>query len=365
VLTQRKRWAIFINNMQEAIIDLIEFSSLVPIKALGMAHCRELLDQSEVSVIAKGGLIFERGTKVTNILYVMVGEVELHIDGKMKKCIKGGSRLARLPVEQGKQYQHTARAVTDVTCVSVDPDTLDVMLSWGQSGGYEVQELDSTHDDGDDWMARLLQAKVFHRIPPANIQSVFMSMVTHHFAAGESVIRQGEEGAHFYIIREGKCQVSRKTRKNPEGRVLAILEAGDNFGEEALISGGKRNASIIMQTDGVLMSLSKIDFLELLNDPLLKWISYTEGRELVSDGAIWIDVRLPAEYQERHIQHSVNIPLPLLRVKLEKLDPEVQYLLCCDSGRRGSIAAYLLAQQGFDSFVLQDSLDSVPASEMV
>jgi len=356
----------YFENMQEATIDLIEFSSLVPIKALGMAHCRELLEQSEVSMISRGGVIFERGATAKNILYVMVGEVELHIDGKMEKRIKGGSRLARLPLEQGKHYQYTARALTDVTCVSVDPDTLDVMLSWGQSGGYEVQELDSTHDDGDDdWMARLLQAKVFHRIPPANIQSVFMSLVTHHFTAGESVIRQGEEGEHFYIIREGKCQVTRKTRKNPEGRILATLQAGDNFGEEALISGGKRNASIIMLTDGVLLSLSKMDFLELLKDPLLKWVSYAEGRELATDGAVWIDVRLPAEYQTGHIQHSVNIPLPLLRVKLEKLDSRVRYLLYCDSGRRGSIAAYLLAQQGFDSFVLQDSLDNVPASEMV
>ncbi len=352
--------------MQEATIDLIEFSSLVPIKALGIAHCRELLDQSNVSVVAKGGALFEQGGEAKNILYLMDGEVELHIAGKLEKRIKSGTRLAKLPLEQGSHYQYTARALTDVIYVSVDPAALDIMLSWGQSGGYEVQELDSAHDDSDDdWMARLLQAKVFHRIPPANIQSVFMSMVTHHFAAGESVIRQGEEGEHFYIIREGKCQVSRKTRKNPEGMLLAVLQAGDSFGEEALISGGKRNASITMQTAGVLLSLSRTDFLELLNEPLLKWISYDEGREMVDDGAIWIDVRLPAEYQAGHIQHSVNIPLPLLRAKSEKLDTAVRYLLYCDSGRRGSIAAYLLAQRGFDSFVLQGSLDGVPASAMV
>jgi len=351
---------------EEAIVDLIEFASLVPIKALGMEHCGELLEQSEVTTIAQGSLLFEQGAESKSILYVMAGEVELLVDGKAEKHIRGGTRLAKLPLEQGSHYQYTARALTEVICVSVDANTLDIMLTWDQSGGYEVQELDSFHDDSDDdWMAKLLQAKVFHRIPPANIQSIFMSMVTHHFAAGESVIRQGEEGEHFYIIREGKCQVTRKTRKNPEGMVLATLQAGDNFGEEALISGGKRNASIIMETDGVLMSLSKTDFLELLNEPLLKWISYTEGRELAADGAIWLDVRLPAEYKISHIQHSVNIPLPLLRVKLEKLDPEMRYLLYCDSGRRGAIATYLLSQQGFDAFVLQDALDSIPASEMV
>ncbi len=352
---------------EDTTVDLIEFASLVPIKALGMEHCGELLKQSEVTVIAMGSLLFEQGAESSHILYVMSGDVELLVDDKAEKHIRGGTRLAKLPLEQGAHYQYTARALTDVVCVSVDPNTLDIMLTWDQSGGYEVQELNETKAaDGDDtdWMSKLLQAKVFRRIPPANIQSIFMSMTTHHFAAGESVIRQGEEGEHFYIIREGKCQVTRKTRKNPEGMVLAILQSGDNFGEEALISGGKRNASVVMETDGVLMSLSKTDFLELLNEPLLNWISYAEGRDLAAEGAIWIDVRLPAEYQAGHIQHSVNIPLPLLRVKLAKLDSEVRYLLYCDSGRRGSIATYLLSQQGYEAFVLQDALENVPASEM-
>lgn len=353
--------------MQDTVVDPMEFASLVPIKALGMDHVRELLSQSEVITIAKGQMFFSQGDAVESIIYVMAGDVELLLEGKPVKKIKGGSRLSKLPLEQGKVYQHSARAVTDVTCAKIDPDTLDLMLTWDQSGGYEVQELDngSQQDDGGgDWMASLLQAKVFHRIPPANIQSVFMRMEAHHFKVGEAVIRQGEEGEHFYIIREGACDVSRKTRKNPEGMVLATLKTGDHFGEEALISGGKRNASIIMKTPGVLMSLSKTDFLELLNDPLLKWVSYSEGRELAADGAIWIDVRLPAEYQARHIQRSVNIPLPLLRGKLDKLAAERRYILYCDSGRRSSIAAYLLSQQGIDAFVLQDSLDTVPAPEM-
>ena len=112
----------------------------------------------------------------------------------------------------------------------------------------------------------------------------------------------------------------RKTRKNPEGVTLARLGVGDNFGEEALISGGKRNASIIMLTDGVLMSLSKTDFLELMNEPLLNWVNYSEAKEIANGQGIWVDVRLPAEFQSQHLDGSVNIPLPLLRSKVEKLE---------------------------------------------
>ncbi len=353
-------------SMKKNVIDPLVLATLVPIKALGMDHCRELAEQSKLHIAAGGEVLFQTGASVESIHYILSGDVEFRIGQKTIKRLKGGSHQSKLPLEQGKVHQHTIVALNAVTYVAVDPDTLDLMLTWDQSGGYEVQELDGTGtENGDgDWMSKLLQAKVFHRIPPANIQSVFMRMETHHYRAGESVIRQGEEGEHFYIIREGQCRVTRKTRKNPDGIVLATLRAGDNFGEEALISGGKRNASISMSTDGVLMSLSKSDFLELLNDPILKWVTYSEAKELANDGAVWIDVRLPIEHQTRHIIKSVNIPLPLFRTKLDKLDANHRFIIYCDTGRRSSIAAYLLSQAGIDAYVLQDPLDVIPASEM-
>ena len=66
--------------MSDATIDLIEFASLVPIKALGMEHCRELLNQSEVVAVSKGQLIFTQGDPAVSIVYVMSGDVELLID---------------------------------------------------------------------------------------------------------------------------------------------------------------------------------------------------------------------------------------------------------------------------------------------
>ena len=52
------------------------------------------------------------------------------------------------------------------------------MLTWDQTGTYEVSELQgSEEDDGnEDWMTMLLQTKAFHKIPPANIQAIFMRM---------------------------------------------------------------------------------------------------------------------------------------------------------------------------------------------
>ena len=350
--------------MSNTTVDLAEFASLVPIKALPTDRVRELAEKSEVCVVKKGTEVFTQGNTVSHIIYVLAGHVELIKDDVSSKRVKGGSKMSKLPLEQGKVYQHTARALSDVKYIKVDPDELDIMLSWDQSGGYEVQDIHGEDsDDEGDWMSKLLQSKVFHRIPPANIQSIFMRLETQHYNPGETVINQGEEGEHFFLIRKGKCKVTRKTRKNPEGMVLATLGPGDNFGEEALISGGKRNASVVMETAGVLMSLPKADFLELINNPLLKWISFSDAKTLVPEGAIWIDVRLPQEYQTQHIKGSINVPLPVLRMKFGKLDAKRRYLIYCDNGRRSSIATYLLSQNGFDAYVLQGSIESVPASE--
>ena len=354
-------------SVEQKSIDPLILLDLVPIKSLSPDHCQELAVKSELCTLPQGKYLFKPGEDSDRIIYLLAGQVELQGENGESRMVMGGSKASKLPLEQNKTHRLSALSKSDVTFVKVDSNLLDIMLTWEQSGGYEVQELNEGEGfsvEEDDWMSRILQAKVFHKIPPANIQSIFMKMEAMHFKAGEAVIKQGEDGDRFYIVREGKCKVIRKTRQKPEGVVLAILGVGDNFGEEALISGGKRNASVIMATDGVLMSLSKAEFLELMNEPILHRIGYDQARQMVADGGIWIDVRLPSEYQSRHLLNSINIPLPLLRTKLDKLDASRTFVICCDTGRRSSTATYLLTQNSFNAYVLEDGLQGVPGEAL-
>jgi rhodanese-related sulfurtransferase len=235
-----------------------------------------------------------------------------------------------------------------------------MMITWDQTGTYEVAELQAQFGNtgGDDWMTTLLQTKAFHRIPPANIQAIFMRMQRVACRAGEIVIQQGAEGDYFYAIVSGKCIVTRETPLNREGIRLAELSVGDTFGEEALISEAKRNATVAMATDGVLMRLNKQDFRELMNEPLQQWVSYEEAREIIGKGGRWLDVRLPSEFQNLSLEGAVNIPLYFIRLKLTALDRNVPYVLYCDTGRRSSAAAFIMLERGFDAYVLRGGLSS-------
>jgi len=201
--------------------------------------------------------------------------------------------------------------------------------------------------------ARLVVA---HRVPPANLQAVFMRLQRMDYSAGDVVIRQGDEGDYFYVIVGGRCAVSRETPLNREGIRLAELGIGETFGEEALISGATRNATVTMLTDGVLMRLAKDDFNTLLNEPMLQWVDYDEGLQIVAKGGAWLDVRLPSEYEHWHLEPSLNVPLYFIRLKIKTLDPATRYVVVCDNGRRSSAAAYILSERGFDTYVLRGGI---------
>jgi rhodanese-related sulfurtransferase len=205
-------------------------------------------------------------------------------------------------------------------------------------------------------MTNLLQTKAFHKIPPANIQAIFMRMQRVDYKPGEIVIKQGDEGDYFYVIVKGKCAVTRETPLNKEGIKLAELGIGDTFGEEALISDAKRNASVAMVTEGALMRLAKQDFRTLLNEPMLEWVDMDEARTLVSQGGKWLDVRLPSEFENYRLDGALNLPLYFIRLKLKTLERDVHYIVCCDTGRRSSAGAYILSERGFRASVLRGGL---------
>lgn len=70
--------------------------------------------------------------------------------------------------------------------------------------------------------------------------------------------------------------------------------------------------------------------------------------ELISEGAVILDVRSKGEFQQGHIKGAVNIPLDQLEKQLGKLKRDKQYITCCASGMRSASAKSLLRKKGFD-----------------
>lgn len=313
-----------------------------------------LARKTSVKELPAGRTLFREADTDKRTFYLVSGEIELLMGTRVVGTVRGGSVEARNPIAPGLPRRFTARAGTAIEYLAIDSDLLDVLLTWDQTGSYEVSELSSAEQpSGDDWMTTLLQTKAFHRVPPSNLQAIFMRMQRVAYRTGEPIVKQGDEGDYFYVIVSGRCCVTRETPLNREGIKLADLGPGDTFGEESLISESKRNATVSATADAVLMRLNKADFTTLLNEPMQHRIGYEDANVLVESGqAQWLDVRLPSEFDTWHLPGAINVPLYFLRLKLRQLDPKMRYIVVCDTGRRSSAGSFILNERGFDSLVL-------------
>jgi CRP-like cAMP-binding protein len=86
------------------------------------------------------------------------------------------------------------------------------------------------------------------------------------FPAGASLVREGEPGETFMVIREGSAAVDQG------GRKLRDLGAGDFIGEIALVDGGPRTASVTAVEPVEALVLDRSGFSRLMNEfPVIRF----------------------------------------------------------------------------------------------
>ncbi len=88
------------------------------------------------------------------------------------------------------------------------------------------------------------------------------------YADGETIVRQGEIGDCMYVIQSGQVQVLLK--KDQKDVCVAVLSAGDFFGEMALFDREVRSATVKARGEVRALTLEKRTFLRRIHeDPSL------------------------------------------------------------------------------------------------
>ncbi|MBS1188474.1 MAG: rhodanese-like protein,cyclic nucleotide-binding protein [Rhodocyclaceae bacterium] len=295
------------------------------------------------------------------LVYLLNGELKINLpDGGMRLMV-GGCDLANWPLGYKSAPPAEGKAITDIDLVRIDADVLDLMMTWDELSSASELAL-AKPEDAAVWRTmsgafsvHALTAGGLGELPPAHLQGLLRRFERVKTKRGQVMVREGDEGDYYYLIESGRCEVLRSIGGSDV--LLAELKAGAAFGEEALVSNAKRNATVRMKTDGVVLRLAKPDFIELLRTPLLHGIARAEAERRVALGkAVWLDVRYAVEFASDGLPGAINIPLNEIRTVFDLLDRKREYIVYCQSGRRSSTAAFLLAQHGFNAFWLEGGL---------
>jgi CRP/FNR family transcriptional regulator, cyclic AMP receptor protein len=78
------------------------------------------------------------------------------------------------------------------------------------------------------------------------------------FASRAAIVRAGDAGASFYVLLDGSARVV--TAKGRPRR----LQAGDSFGEMALLDESPRSADVVAESEVLAMTISRAAFARLL-----------------------------------------------------------------------------------------------------
>ncbi len=115
-------------------------------------------------------------------------------------------------------------------------------------------ELMRAREDLDEKTALLAGIELFNPLTDDERRTLATELREAIYAPGEAILKQGQEGNMFYILKSGGADVS--VRRGTRELKVADLTAGNFFGEMSFLTGEKRSATVTARTDCIVLGLS-------------------------------------------------------------------------------------------------------------
>ncbi len=322
----------------------------------------KVLSESTVTRLPPGRRIFNQGDMDGKSVFLLSGQIALIAEGHPAITIKAGTNEALQAVADSKPREVTALARSSVTLLSVATELLHEMNKTTPMVSVRKQSSTSGSKECRSRSARIewvLNSPLFFRLPSPHVQVLTRRLEEISVKAGEAVVNEGDVGEFYYVITMGSCIVTRTVKDTDKKSRLAELGIGRGFGEGALIGDVPHSSTVTMQEDGALVRISKSEFMTLLVTPYIKRVSYEQMLMMQDEGAVLLDVRMHAAFERMSLRGSINLPLATLWKAASILDKSKEYVVCCDIGKRSTIAAFLMAQQGLNARILEGGLQNL------
>ncbi len=333
---------------------------LIPLSRVPESKFTALCKELSVDQAKSGSFLFRQGDTKNDLIYLLNGRINLQTDEFKVETIDSGTESARFAIAHQIPRKIDAIAESDIRFVRLNAEIIHDLQNTSIEEESSYMIVNEPEENDNDWMTTLLKSPIFRALPPANLQRIIMELQAVNYTKGEFIIRQGEPGDFYYLIKSGQCLITRKPSANAKDIKLGQLRSQDTFGEDSLLSGEPRNVSVIALSDVSLLQLNKESFIKLIKTPSLKYVSFQQAQNEIAKGALLMDVRSPDEYQSSHLKNSTNIPFFSLRMHLKTLNKKQPVIVACNDGKTSEAAAFLLLRNKISASILEGGIKQCP-----
>jgi len=210
---------------------------------------------------ARGEAIVRQGDDGDRFYLVTTGTLRVDVDdpdGAVRTVgyLHAGDYFGEIALLQNVPRTATVTALEDTDLLVMMCDHFQSFVSAREDASEKVVDM-------INHIRELRRIPLFREYADGQIGMILSRVREERAAAGETIIAQGDVGDRFYILRRGTARVTHVDEDGVE-HARARLNAGEYFGEIALLKDIPRTATVTASTDVVLWSLSKNDFLDLL-----------------------------------------------------------------------------------------------------
>jgi len=223
------------------------------------------LTEKELKIIIKAfekvsfqenDIIIEQGDEKCKFFYVVYhGECGFKVDGNVVGNASSGTGFGELALLYSAPRAATVYAKAEaVDCFRVDQKSFRYVL--------QSHNVRADHDK----IAALEKVSFLKNLEPYILQKLGTAMTLKNFKQGDYICKKGEAGDAFYILHEGRVDVTNISAGGSHKFDDTVMVPGEFFGERALIKHEPRAANVIGKTDGVVYSIDKLTFESVLGN---------------------------------------------------------------------------------------------------
>jgi cGMP-dependent protein kinase len=244
----------------------------------------DLIDAFNTATLEAGAVVIKQGDEGDLFYVVEQGKLDIFVatGSSQQEVLVGapyvsGSSFGELALMYGSPRAATIRAKSDCVLWSLDQRAFKgISTSHKQKRDEIILDTLRKVKIGDSVLGDVLE--------PSELDAMALATQSDSFFKGDVIIRQGEKGDAFYIIKSGTIDVFIKDKGDEP---VVRLTSGQFFGEKALMSEDVRQATCIAFTDAECLTLMREDFVQMLGslEDLLRGVdrSPSSTKEVTED----------------------------------------------------------------------------------